>query len=319
VEFTSENMPAIESVSEADVERVFENASIGKYAQLWASDEHYIQTSRMGTPSDCVPRDHPEVKRHFDFIRRTGTEPWFLECVDSAGVRECPLEVYFTLEQVKQAFTAFLRGDQSWRRDYSWVPVTRHPRWTREFEVSEAEWRSFTQSITMLELLRPKASASNFRRFMIACCRRIWAHIPDERLRRAVEFAERDVEGQLANDERIAAARSAALALAEAFERLDVRRGNGHLYHAAWAAAVCAHTPEVPLETPNCKPELAGPYECALDVAIHSAYGGAISKVQGIESKAEMHARLTAETDTEYAAQCDLIREIWGYPFGPKL
>jgi hypothetical protein len=35
----------------------------------------------------------------------------------------------------------------------------------------------------------------------------------------------------------------------------------------------------------------------------------------GIDSKIEMHARLAAETDAEYAAQAQMIRHIFGYPF----
>jgi hypothetical protein len=316
MELTSENLPAIKNVSEADIERAFADGSLGRHAQIRASEECAISAACKGTPSNCVPPDHPEVKGHWEFIRRTGTEPWYMEYVDSGGVRECPLESYFTLEQVKQTFIGFLGNDPSWRRAYSWVPVTHHPWWTREFDITEDEWKSFKLSITMLDLLRPKASEVNFRRFMIACCRRIWTCIVDERLRNAVEVAELDVEGRLGDDERNGAARSAALALAEASERLDIRRGNGHLYHAAWAAAICAYTPEVPLETPRYKPELAGAYDCAVNVAINSAYAGAIAKVHGIESKAELHDRVTAETDAEYAAQCDLVREIFGYPFG---
>ncbi len=311
---TSQNLPAIENVSEADIDRAFANGEIGKFAQLSASKKRYLQTASKGTPSNCVEPDHPEVKGHWEFIRQTGTEPWYMECVDSAGVRECPLEGYFTLEQVKRAFISFLRGDPSWRQAYSWVEVSRHPWWTREFAVTEDEWRSFSHSMTMLDLVQKKASERNLRRFMIACCRRIWPHIVDERSRRAVELAERDVDGQLGDDERIAAARGAAAALADAFEHLDIRPGNGHLYSAAWAAALCAYTPEVPLQTPIDAPTISGVFDCAQQAAINSAYAAAISKVLAIESKVEMHARLDAEINAEYAAQCDLLRDIFGYP-----
>ncbi len=211
MQFTSQNLPPIENVSEADLDRAFESLAIGRHAQIWAYRRALHPSVQNGDAVQLrFAEDHPEVKKILEFIRQTGTKPWFMECVDSAGVRECPLEEYFTLEQVKRTFVAFLRGDPSWRRDYSWVPVTRHPRWTREFDITEAEWKSFTLSTTMLELLRPKGSETNFRRFMIACCRRIWSHVQDERLRQAVEVAERDVEGRIADDERVAAARSAA-------------------------------------------------------------------------------------------------------------
>ena len=51
--------------------------------------------------------------------------------------------------------------------------------------------------------------------------------------------------------------------------------------------------------------------------AINSGFAAAISKVHAIESKNEAHARLVAETDAEYAAQCHLRRDIFGCPFKP--
>jgi len=312
VRLTSQNLRAIENVSEADIDRAFANGAIGKFAHLSASKKRFIQAGSRGTPSHGIAPDHPEVKGHWEFIRRTGSEPWSMECFDSAGVRE-RADGYFTLEQVKRAFVGYLRGDPSWRQEFTWVEASRHPLWTREFAVTEAEWRSFTYPTTMLDLQRTKASERNLRRFMNACCRRIWPHIADERSRRAVELAELDVDRQLGDDERVAAARGAADALAEAFKNLDIR-SNGHLYHAAWAAALCAYTPEVPLQTPIYAPTLSSVFDCAVDTAINSAAAAAISKVLAIESKVEMHARFDTETVAENAAQCDLLREIFGYP-----
>jgi hypothetical protein len=180
--------------------------------------------------------------------------------------------------------------------------------------ITEADWLSCTESTTMLEWLRPHASERNLRLFTVACCRRIWPHIADERSRRAVELAEIDFDGPLGHDERFVAAGAAADALAEAFAKLD-NRCNGHQYHAAWAAALCSYTAQVPLHTPIDQPALSGAFDCALYAAIHSAYAAAIANVYGIDSKTEMHARLAAESDAEYAAQCDIIRGVFGWPF----
>ena len=122
------------------------------------------------------------------------------------------------------------------------------------------------------------------------------------------------MDGRLGDDERVAAARAAADALADAFKILD-NRCNGHLYHAAWAVAFCTHTPQVPLATPIYIPTITGVFDCAMLAAVNSAYAAAISKVHAIDSKAEMHARLETETDAEYAAQCHLIRDIFDLPF----
>jgi hypothetical protein len=177
----------------------FANGAIGKFAHLSAAKKRFIQAGSNGTPSHCIAPDHPEVKGHWEFIRRTGSEPWYMECFDSAGVREWA-DGYFTLKQVKRAFVGYSWGDPSWRQEFTWVEASRHPLWKREFAVTEAECRSFTYSTTMLDLLRTKASERNLR------------------------------------------------------------------------------------------------------------------KVLAIESKVEIHARLDAETDAEYAAQCDLLRDIFGYP-----
>jgi len=316
VRLSSQNLPDIENVSEADIDRAFDDGAIGNFVHLWASDDSFIQAGSRGTPSNCVPPDDPEVKDHWAFIHRTGSEPWTLEHIDLVGVREYEVEGYLTLGQVKRAFIGYLWGDDSWRQEYTWVEAGQGPSRTPVVAITEAEWLSCTRSTTMLAWLRTKASERNLRLFMIACCRRIWPHLADERSRRAVELAELDVDGRLGDDERVASAGAAADALAEAFENLDIRC-NGHLYHAAWAAALCSHTAQVPLDNLPHHSAISGAFDCAVQAAVHSAAAAAISKVHAIDSKIEKHARLAAETDAEYAAQCDLLRDIFGYPFEP--
>ena len=64
-------------------------------------------------------------------------------------------------------------------------------------------------------------------------------------------------------------------------------------------------------------PVLSGAFDCAMLVAVHCAYAGAIYRVHPIHSKAQKHAQLAVETDAEYAVQCHLLRGIFGYPFRP--
>jgi hypothetical protein len=188
------------------------------------------------------------------------------------------------------------------------------------FVITEAEWLACTRSTKMLGWLSISQSASetDLRRFAVACCRRIWEHLVDERSRRAVELAELDVQGRLGAEERLVAAQAAAAALAEAHRKLDIRT-NGHLHHAAWAAALCLGTPEVPLPmpTPGRSPETFGAFDYAQLAAVNSAGAAAISRVIGIPSKSQMHAQLEVECNAEYAAQAHLIRAIFDYPFGP--
>jgi hypothetical protein len=180
--------------------------------------------------------------------------------------------------------------------------------------ITESEWLAHTQSTEMLGLLRDRASERDLGRFAVACCRRIWPHLHDERSRRAVEMAVRHIDGRLTAEERLSAARGAAQALAEASARLDIR-SNGHLYHAAFAAALCLHTDGVPLCTRVDNPVITEAFDCAMLVAIQSAYAAAIHRVHPIRPIAQKHAQLAVETEAEYAEQCHLLRGIFGYPF----
>jgi hypothetical protein len=86
--FSSQSLPDIENVSEDFIERAFTDASIGKFAHLFIADDVFIQAGSMGTPSQCVPPDDPDIKEHWAFIRATGSEPWRLEYVDGVARKE---------------------------------------------------------------------------------------------------------------------------------------------------------------------------------------------------------------------------------------
>jgi PAS domain-containing protein len=133
--------------------------------------------------------------------------------------------------------------------------------------ITESEWLAHWQSTEMLGLLRDRASEKDLWRFAVACCRRIWPHLHDERSRRAVEMTKRDIDGRLMAEERHAAARRAAQALAEESARLDIR-SNGHLYHAAFAGALCLDTDGVPLHTRVDNPVITGGFQSKIGAAV---------------------------------------------------
>jgi hypothetical protein len=68
--------------------------------------------------------------------------------------------------------------------------------------MTEADWLTCDDPGPMLEHLRGQASARKLRLFAMACDRRIWHLLGDQRSREAVEGAERYADGSV-NDEQL--------------------------------------------------------------------------------------------------------------------
>ena len=155
--------------------------------------------------------------------------------------------------------------------------------------MNEAEWAACAETKPMLTWLEPRASPRKLRLVAAACARRVWSHLTDPRLRRLVESAERLADGLMSRDE--------AEVLLDATEALidedvDVDR---------WPPSR----------------SFAGVARVALGSG--SAWVGARCAARGVASLTgqEEGPDWLAALHAEEAAQCELVREIFGSPSRP--
>jgi hypothetical protein len=177
--------------------------------------------------------------------------------------------------------------------------------------MTEAEWLACGDPRPMVLHLGRDAGERKLRYFAFACVRRLWDTVPAEPLRRAIEASERHADGLI--DER---------ELGAAITVANRARPNRHrVARAAYDAA--RYTP--------------GPGSCgvhwdsvtmllaraAADAAVRNVPPTAYSYVEGGKVvTVEVHLgrarrKWNARRDAESAAQCDLIREVFGNPFRP--
>lgn len=170
----------------------------------------------------------------------------------------------------------------------------RHP--SEETIRSEQEWFSCGQPQKMLTYLRGKASERKLRLFDVACCRRIWGELRDERSRRAIEIAEEYAEGR--SDKRtLNQARQDARTAHGAAQQVvsDIPRTAVNL--ASWTAAYTA------AEAANAAQQIAAEdaFQATAAVADTTAFASS-----GDEAGTE-----------EQAMQAVLLRDVFGNPFRP--
>jgi hypothetical protein len=161
--------------------------------------------------------------------------------------------------------------------------------------VTEQEWLACTDPTPMLAFLRGRASERKARLFAVACCRRIWSLLEDERSRMAVAVAERFADG-LATASEVGAARWDA---DEAYRYRD--SASPHDSAAYVAVSVC-------LKQARLAAEFA---------VVYTGYAVEDDAVR-LGSTSQIIDRGKHEAQTaENIASSSLLRECFGDPFHP--
>ncbi|OAI48649.1 hypothetical protein AYO44_06715 [Planctomycetaceae bacterium SCGC AG-212-F19] len=102
--------------------------------------------------------------------------------------------------------------------------------------MNEADWNTCIHPHPMLEFLQGRLCERKFRLFGVACCRRIWHLLTDERSRQAIEAAEGYADKNVSPDEIIKIEESAQLVTNSLQFSLDQQRAHAaSLTAALWA------------------------------------------------------------------------------------
>jgi hypothetical protein len=164
---------------------------------------------------------------------------------------------------------------------------------TEKKGMDEQQWLSCDYPPTMLTFLKRRASKRKLRLFSVACCRRIWPLIGEERSRAAVLVAERFADGDATSEELQAAMEDAkAVWLSTGIEE------------PAWTCFLA------------CTPDVAGLHASgrAVDAVAFHQLGNARRTGNRID---DGQAYCQPIRNEEQAAQCRLLRDIIGNPFRP--
>jgi hypothetical protein len=178
--------------------------------------------------------------------------------------------------------------------------------------MTEAEWLACADPRPMvLHLGRQPAGERKLRYFAFACVRRMWDEVPAEPLKRAIEAGERHADG-LIDEHELGAAITAA----------NRARPSRHpVARAAYDAA--RYTPVGDFSGVHWDSVTMLLARAAASRAVRNVPPTTYMYVEGgnvVTVKVPMNRarrKWEARRDAESAAQCDLIREVFGNPFRP--
>jgi hypothetical protein len=155
--------------------------------------------------------------------------------------------------------------------------------------MTEQEWLACTEPKPMLDFLRGRTSDRKRRLFAVACCRRIWHLMTDERSRKALELAERSADHPIAPETLAAVSATAEEAFGEAVHQPGVPLA---AQAACFAASYASNAPAV---------RHADAFE---------VMQAAVDAVESIQRA----ANAAVDTTAERAGQAVLLRDLWQNP-----
>jgi hypothetical protein len=185
--------------------------------------------------------------------------------------------------------------------------------------MTDSEWQACDDSHDMLQFLRGRASERKLRLFAVACCRRVWDDIPPGVARRAVEEAERAADGLVRSDEPAEEQRhllselgpptNLLAALGDGTERLRSlqEEAGSPLEMARW-------TLDTRWQFPWVVASGAAALRAGIETAIQLRWGDWPDRWRREQVETEWQIRRS----DELAAQCALLRCLFGNPFQPS-
>jgi hypothetical protein len=175
--------------------------------------------------------------------------------------------------------------------------------------MTKAEWLACGEPEVMLSFLRNRVSDRKLRLFAVACCRRIWPLLIDDRSRQAIVLAERFAERCASRAERVAA-RTAALAAVQTSWR-NAPPNDPDAWRAWRSKASCQATAASAAQWSAARSAYEAACNCARKAWYVRAAVAVAEKVMPVASS-ELWARTERE---EKARQVAIICDVVGDPF----